>query len=853
MLENEIKEIQEFASQFEIFEQNPEEVYKEVNQLSRDKVNNLYETYKSIVDRFKPVNLLRLEILSKLKNGEIINDQVVEDLKEKIRNKDTSYFQDYGTTIVQGLSQYQKGTRDTFANWQNPFFIFHTFFFDKVKKDKITTYLNQIADRIKEELTLGNEYKTHIVDFQGPQYFGQNRCWIAIFPRVKVSHRKAYQLFIAINGNTMEAGVVPGWDIKDNESRDVEDCANLDEVVSKLSKLKEKVEEKNNSVINFWKIAPGANAILWDDFINNGIMAIGWDELGDLTQYTEEEVGDLLGITNTGNSNNIFSIKNFLDASVGDVVVASKGKRKSLGIGIIDSEYRYDQSRDEYRHIRDVNWIIKEEVDYGKTIFRPDAFSPTLKWDLIKETYKNLNPNYSQKLQDIESGKEIIDNSKLPTYQNIDQDYWWLNANPKIWSIQKQEIGDIQLYTSHNEKNNKRRIYKYFEEIKPGDLIIGYESSPVKQVVAILECTEGLHIDENEGEGISFMIKEFIDSPLTWDEIQEINELQQSEILKNNQGSLFKLNPEEFDALRYFIDEKTIGLYKETKNKMPYDYRKDPDEVFLEDNEFNKIMNLLSNKKNIILQGAPGVGKTFIAKKIAFQKLGMKDSTKVEMVQFHQSYSYEDFIQGIRPDKNGFKIKPGVFYKFVQKAISNPNSDYFFIIDEINRGNLSKIFGELMMLLENDKRGEKWEVSLTYSEGEKFFIPKNVYIIGTMNTADRSLAIVDYALRRRFVFYTLIPVFNEIFVRFLTEKGVPEYKVRDIVDRINALNTIISNDNDLGRGFQIGHSFFCTYNNEQQFEEWYSNVIDYEIEPLLSEYWFDKPEKVKEEKNKLAK
>jgi hypothetical protein len=229
--------------------------------------------------------------------------------------------------------------------------------------------------------------------------------------------------------------------------------------------------------------------------------------------------------------------------------------------------------------------------------------------------------------------------------------------------------------------------------------------------------------------------------------------------------------------------------------------------------------------------------------------MGMKAQRRLQMIQFHQAYSYEDFLGGFRPTQigqgAGFTYKQGVFARFCDLARREPQLPFVFIIDEINRGNLSKILGEAMLVIEHDKRGEDWAIALAYAPDHepRFFVPANVYILGLMNTADRSLAMVDYALRRRFGFRTLSPAFGLArFRRFLSERGVSDEIVQLINTRFAELNEEIVADRDLGKGFVIGHSFFSNppTNPPDGGRAWYKTIIETEIEPLLREYWFDK-------------
>lgn len=315
-----------------------------------------------------------------------------------------------------------------------------------------------------------------------------------------------------------------------------------------------------------------------------------------------------------------------------------------------------------------------------------------------------------------------------------------------------------------------------------------------------------------------------------------------------------KINKEQGNKTQEKVKSKSTDWVNEDIPSKPTDNVAEPEkeyssiydigtfleEVYMEKESYENLVALIKRKKNIILQGAPGVGKTFVAKRLAYSMLGTKNDSHIMMVQFHQSYSYEDFIMGYRPTVgNGFELKHGAFYNFCKKAEADRQHEYFFIIDEINRGNLSKIFGELFMLIENDKRNV--ELPLLYSE-EKFAIPSNVYLIGTMNTADRSLAMLDYALRRRFSFYEMNPSFTQD--RFQTyQKKLDNKKFNNLIECVKQLNAEIMEDESLGEGFYIGHSYFCNL-DKNDVDNILTEIVSFELIPLLKEYWFDEPEKV---------
>ena len=683
MLNDHITAIQTVGSRLAEFESSPEKLYNEVRMLNRTTAQALKDSAEDDALRARPVVLLRYEILRRVLAGENVDDTVTERIRDAILRQDASAFPDYPDGFSKRLEA-ASIKASVFRNWLVPFRIFYPFFYTDSVRERIDSLLDQLCDEIKKRLEI-DDHAHNFFTFDGPNNFGATRCWLAIFPMERVTHKNAYQLLVQINPDDIEYGLHHGSMVQPETKPSIYHGEDLHDAIDYFRSNRERYLKLNRALGTVWKWDPGPRTEQWDDFYRDGIIAISSDEsVGDLNQYaTGAELAQRLGVKAPYSARNrVHSLTNFRDAAIGDIVVANRGAREVVGVGVIEGPYEYRTARTEYWHVRSTKWIVSTELKFDRHMFRLDTFSPTLRWEQVKKQLLEQHPELADKLNEIENG-----------------------------------------------------------DLHP----IGPGPTP----------------------------------------------------------------PDLYTRDQALADS---GLDART---------------------FDEHWAVLHDKCQVVLQGPPGTGKSYLAD-IYGRLLVDGDTERLEVVQFHPSYSYEDFVEGYRPTSGGgLELRKGVFKRICNQA-RNSGQPTVLIIDEINRGDLSKIFGELLYLLEyRDKR-----ITLTYNPELPFAIPPNLYLIGTMNTADRSLALIDYALRRRFSFISLEPQYD--LVKHLVSST--EMDIDRLVSNFERMNRELTATPSLGPEFQVGHSYLLrhrelTATNLEQ-------VWRFDIEPLLREYYFDAPEQL---------
>ena len=515
-----------------------------------------------------------------------------------------------------------------------------------------------------------------------------------------------------------------------------------------------------------------------------------------------------------------------------------------------------EKVRDIVKYLSEKHFKLDNEIDLKATGGVALTYKPSVCVHKFMSVDYDFDTQFVEDFFDlVKAYKDVVAKNLDFTYdKNFKKNHWviacginsnqWDNfKNNNLIAIGWDNLGDLSKFKSKQEifdklkdersegdpdpRNDALCCYDFVNSMKVNDLV--FVKKGTSKLVAYGKIIGDYKYDENLSEYRNIRSVEWIN--IKENEIDPIT----GKTLTN-----FNKYPETV--------EKYLKMMANDNNKdLELNELKD---TFFSEEFFNNIIDTLKVKKNIILQGPPGTGKTFISKKLAERITGKKEN--IFSIQFHQSYSYEEFVVGYKPNSEGnFALQKGSLIQICEKAKQNENENFVMFIDEINRANISKVFGELLSLIENDKRGPENAVKILYSENDiNFYIPGNLYFICAMNTADRSLKMVDYALRRRFSFFEFKPEFDKPeFKNFLKDKNVNAKTIDRIVNNISKVNQQISDDNfELGDGYCIGHSYFCPKGNSSDSfgDQWYEQIIEYEIKPLINEYYFDKPDQAKE-------
>ena len=623
----------------------------------------------------------------------------------------------------------------------------------------------------------------------------------------------------------------------------------------------------------YWLYVPGEGAGKWDEFRTAGIMALNWDRIGDPTSYPNEEAviealeagyGDWGGRP-TGAAGMIRDFTRTMRP--GDVVYARRGPTEIIGRGVVRSQFRYDDARPAYRCVRDIEWTHVGSWPLDRRVgavslqrvTENTSYNPAQLESLFRDRNASGASTASVRAQGVgdsnQAKKHELQHWLYTPGEGAAR--WEEFRTAGIMALNWDRVGDLAsfpdkeslldaLYTHYGDWGGRPRkaadsVWDYIHAMKPGDIV--YVRRSFNEIVGRGVVRSDYRYDEDRSSFRAVRDVEWTHVG-SWPLEQRIGRLMLQRLTENT-----KYTPDQLNALIGIEDSHSSASVDERRGNNDLDEADEHytsadflAEVFLRPEDLEQMLGLLRRKKNLILQGAPGTGKTFAAKRLAYALMGETDDSRVEVVQFHQSTAYEDVVVGLRPTaEGGFAAAEGVFARFCRRAAADPGRDYVFIIDEINRANISKAFGELLMLIEAEHRGEALRLPVS---GELLSVPKRLHIIGMMNTADRGLALIDYALRRRFAFFEMRPALDHPgFLRHV--EAVGSARLEALVDVVRRLNQRIAEDEALGPGFQIGHSYLCLPaagpENPAGTDADVTSVVRYELEPLVREYWFDNP------------
>lgn len=643
---------------------------------------------------------------------------------------------------------------------------------------------------------------------------------------------------------------------------------------------------ENEPQRKYWLYAPGENASMWDEFYANGIMGLGWDELGDLKQYkNREEIKTALLNQHGGEgskNNDVTANDDFINKiSIGDIIIVKKGRGELLGYGVVTSDYQFDRTRKDFQSIRKVNWKLKGswKVDFSlvlKTLTDITKYeSDHPEFNMYYEKLLgimgigNLNLNYREDFIQWLNQKYLTNSSTSSSYIRaidlisilLDKDIYAIADNFYLNSLYQDLL-----------KEQKNKEGKYYHSDAPSYGENGFYSAAIKSYIEFLSSLRTMTITNSKsmnqkpinqilygppGTGKTFKLKDeyfpkyttretsitseqhFLNvvSECSWWQVIAIALIQigKSKVsdISNHKWVKQKAELSNSNTIRPTIWGQ---LQSHTIEECEFVNVKSKQQPFIFNKTHDSFWEILNEE---VKENVPELFD-LIDSVENFNPNSDKQIERYVFTTFHQSYSYEDFIEGIKPimlDDNldgnvVYHIEDGVFKQLCKKAEMDPENRYAIFIDEINRGNVSAIFGELITLIEEDKRknsSNALSVLLPYSK-KQFSVPNNVDIIGTMNTADRSVEALDTALRRRFTFEEMLPK-----PELLKDKGennsgnVGAINLEELLITINErIEALVDRDHT------IGHAFFMAVDSMTSLRKVFTNKVI----PLLQEYFY---------------